>query len=119
MIRSCFRSCSLLLAVLTAGLAGCQPCDSDVRPSLTLLVVDAETGADVDATVTFLLDGEGPSEPEEGWPGTYVLASEMEGTFAVTISADGYETVMREYEVTGDECHVQSVEDTIELMAVP
>jgi hypothetical protein len=119
MRRIWFHASLPMLTLLAASLAGCQACDSDIRPSVSLSVVDAETGEDVDAMVTFLLDGEGPRAPEEGWPGTYVLASETEGTFAVTISAEGYETVMREYEVTGDECHVESVEDTIELMAVP
>jgi hypothetical protein len=119
MSRIWFHACLSLLALLGTGLAGCQACDSDVRASVSLSVVDAETGEDVDAMVTFVLDGEGPNAPEEGWPGTYVLASETEGTFEVTISAEGYETVMRVYEVTGDECHVEGVEDTIELMAVP
>lgn len=90
-------------------------CTEEARASVQLAVVDAETGEDVDATVTFLLDGEGPREPEEGWAGTYVLDSETEGTFQVTIAAEGYETVMREYVVSGDECHVETVEDTIEL----
>jgi hypothetical protein len=112
-------SLGLLAASTAAGGCVTHTCTLDIRTSVSLSVVDAETGEDVDATVTFLLDGEGPHEPEEGWPGTYVLASETEGTFEVTIGAEGYETVMREYVVTGDECHVESQSDTIELVPVP
>jgi len=104
---------------MAAMIAGCVTCTDDARASVQLTVVDAETGEDVDAMVTFVLDGEGPNDPEEGWPGTYVLASEQEGTFEVTIAADGYQTVMREYEVTGDQCHVETVMDTIELVPTP
>lgn len=115
----CVRSCLLLLPLVGVMSPGCdqgQSCTLESRPSVSLSVVDAETGEDVDATVTFELDGDGPRMPEEGWPGTYVLASEQEGTFSVTISADGYETVMEEYEVGADGCHVDTVEDTIELV---
>lgn len=102
-------------------MAGCEPttCTLEARASVSLRVVDAQTGDDVDATVTFELDGDGPRMPEEGWPGTYVLATEQAGTFTVTISADGYQTAMEEYEVTEDECHVETVEDTIELTPTP
>lgn len=106
---------SVLASLAVVG-GGCVTCTDEARPSVQLTVVDAETGEDVDAMVTFTLDGEGPEEPEEGWPGTYVLATETEGTFQVTIAAEGYETVMREYVVGGDECHVETVEDEIALV---
>ncbi|MEM9455083.1 MAG: hypothetical protein AAGF11_12955 [Myxococcota bacterium] len=112
---------SIVLALGSTAMAGCEPttCTLEARASVTLQVVDAQTGDDVDATVTFELDGDGPREPEEGWPGTYVLGTEQAGTFAVTVSADGYETATAEYVVTEDECHVETVDDTIELMPTP
>ena len=112
----------LLLVSLVASLlpmSGCEEpisCTLESVASVRLDVVDAETGEPVDATVTFVLDGGEPQEPEfEDGSGGYTLASETEGTFVVTIAADGYETVMREYVVTGDECHVETVSDEIAL----
>jgi hypothetical protein len=105
---------SLLAASASTGCIG-HTCTDEARSSLRLFVVDAETGERVDATVTFLLDGEGPQSPEQGIDGEFWLGSEDEGAFEVTIAADGYETAVRQYEVTSDECHVQTVEDTVEL----
>ncbi len=85
---------------------------------MQLTVVDADTGEDVDATITFRLDGDGPRTPEFEDPGSYVLASEVEGVFDVTIEAEGYDTVMRIYDVMMDEesgCHVETERDTIML----
>lgn len=113
-------SLALTCLVLAAGPGtGCVTCTEEARASVQLTIVDAQTGEDVDAMVTFLLDGEGPNEPEEGWPGTYVLASETEGTFEVTITAAGYQSTVREYEVSGDQCHVDTVTDTVELTPAP
>jgi hypothetical protein len=121
-IASMYRlgsSLAVLLAPLLS-MSGCEEpmtCTTEAVASVQLDVVDAETGDPVEATVTFLLDGDGPREPEfESGPGSYVLASETEGTFVVTIAADGYETVMREYVVTADECHVETVTDEVALV---
>lgn len=111
-------SFALLLAASTSTGCLAHTCTDEMRSSLRLLVVDAETGAAVSATVTFVVDGEGPRAPEEAFVGEYWLGAEEDGAFAVTIAADGYETELREYEVTRDECHVQTVEDTIELVPV-
>lgn len=113
-----------LLTLLAIGPAstGCiGTCTDDARSSVFLTVVDAETGEPVEAMVTFTVDGEGPREPDDGFgsTGQYTLAYEEEGTFDVTVSADGYETVMEQYEVDSDRCHVITVKDTIELTPMP
>lgn len=110
---------SLCVALLSPSL-GCnttQNCTLQAVPSVQLTVVDADTGEDIDATVSFRLDGDGPRMPEFERPGRYTLASEVEGVFDVTIEADGYDTVMRVYEVMQEEegCHVETEEDTIML----
>jgi hypothetical protein len=110
---TCFGA--LILPFAGCGLAD-HSCSLEARTSLVLWVVDAETGDAVDATVTYLVDGEAPSEPpDRGVVGQHYLGLEEEGTFEVTASADGYESVTREYEVTADECHVMTAEETIEL----
>ena len=110
----------MLLGAVVLPLGGCdlgtKSCTLEARISMLLEVVDAETGAPVEATVTYLIDGEEPSSPpEENGPGRYDLGLEDEGTFEVTVSADGYGSVTREFEVESDECHVKTVEATIEL----
>lgn len=114
--------CSLLclaLASIVVPSSGCDEpitCSTEGRPSVVLSVVDAESGDDVDATVTYRIDGEEPIDPvNQVIPGEYQLGVEQDGTFEVTVSADGYAPVTQEYEVTADECHVTTVEATIEL----
>jgi hypothetical protein len=118
---------ALILAALVVPTSGCDDdpapdeggCSLDARTSLLLTIVDAETGEppEADLTVTYLVDGEEPNwPPAEKWPdGRYQLGLEHEGTFEVTVSAEGYETVTQEYEVTSDECHVMTLEATLEL----
>lgn len=109
----------VLLAALAASGCDTQTCTLEAVPSVSLRVVDADTGGVLDAKVTFLHDGDGPRDPEEAWPGTYTLALELEGTFDVTVEVDGYQTETRTYEVTADECHVETVTDEIELTPLP
>jgi hypothetical protein len=101
-------------AVLSTGCQEPISCTTEARTSIVLEVVDAETGEDVDAMVTFQVDGEASQEALRSGS-EYYLGEEEEGTFVVTVSVDGYETMMREYEVTSGECHVMTVETTIEL----
>ena len=117
---------ALALAGLTTIPAGCKEedepfgCTLELNYSLLLSIVDAETGEPIlDATVTFLIDGDGPHDAVRDEPGTVRLGEEQDGTFEVTVSADGYETVMREYEVTSDECHVMTMSATVELTPSP
>jgi hypothetical protein len=90
-------------------------CTQEARRSVNLTITDAETGEEVDAMVTLRIDGEPSNEIYDGSTGYYELGSEKEGMIEVTVSADGYESVTEVYEVTRDECHVETVEATIEL----
>lgn len=115
---------ALILASFVAHASGCDQgaCTLDARTSLVLTVVDAQTSEppEADVTVTYLVDGEDPSQPAERLQGgRFLLGLEVEGTFEVTVSAEGYETVTREYEVTSDDCHVMTVEATLELAPSP
>jgi hypothetical protein len=121
---------ALILAALLVPSTGCDDdpapdeggCSLDARTSLLLTIVDAETGElpEADLTVTYLVDGEDPNYPAEQWSGgDFQLGLEHEGTFEVTVSAEGYETVTQEYEVTSDECHVMTLEVTLELTPSP
>lgn len=107
------------MATTTSGCEEPINCTAELRTSVVLSVVDAETGEDVAAMVTLLIDGVASSDVSEGAPGQYQLGSEQDGTFEVTVSADGYAPVTTKYEVTADECHVMTVEDTIELVPSP
>jgi hypothetical protein len=115
----------MLSTSLLVPLAACDPnptsCTADARSSLVLTVVDAETGAELDtATVTYLVDGaEGSEAPVKLDGGRFALGLEDEGTFEVTASAEGYQSAMGEYEVTSDECHVITREETLSLSPSP
>ncbi|HVH98028.1 MAG TPA: hypothetical protein VM869_04940 [Enhygromyxa sp.] len=112
-------------AVALLVLPGCdrgEACTSDLRPSVVVDVVDAETAEPVaTAVVTFTIDGGAEqlpnplNVPDEG---EFVLEYEKDGLFAVTIEADGYEPAYVEYDVAEDGCHVVSVYDTVELVPV-
>jgi len=112
------ESCKLMVAFCLLLCGSCNACDSSAKPSVVLSVIDAGNGSDVDATVTFVHDGVGPMQPEESFPGTYVLSSEQSGTFEVTVTADGYETTTKIYEVDDDGCHPKTIEDTIMMSSL-
>jgi hypothetical protein len=116
-MRSHLLFLGFILAASTLG--GCDStidCTTQLNHSIQLSVVDAETAEPIEAMVSFLIDGQGPTMAEELSPGRYLIGQEEAGTFHVTVKAEGYETVEdEEYEVTQDECHVKTVEATIEL----
>jgi hypothetical protein len=110
----------LVFALTPLLSTGCQEepisCTLELRPSIVLDVVDAETGEEVEAMVAFQIDG-GATQESDRVGSEHSLGEDEEGTFVVTVSADGYETVMSEYVVTQDEpCHVTTVEATVELV---
>jgi hypothetical protein len=111
------------LTLVAAAPAGCEEpisCTAEARTSVVLTITDAETGEEVEeATVTVLIDGEESNEVETFGSGRYLLGVERDGTFEVTVSAAGYESVTNEYEVTADECHVTTVEDAVALVPSP
>ena len=118
-LRSTARA--LVLAALAAALGpGCtSECIPRAMASISLEIVDAQTGDPVDARVSYLLDAAGPLDADEDEPGRYTLGLEDAGTFDVTVEADGYQTAMEQYVVRDGECNVQAVSDTIELSPAP
>lgn len=112
---------ALLLGV--AGSSACvdgTACTLESRPSLTITVVDAQSGDPVEgAMVTFQVDGGEVRTPADTADNTFTLARDQAGVFKVTIEADGYEPASAEYTVDEDECHVIPVDDTVELVPLP
>lgn len=113
--------------LLTAALAlifvtlnsGCdEGCTDIASASVTLEVLAAEDQAPItDAAVEFTVDGGETRTPEYSDAGSYTLATEEDGEFAVEVAAEGFETVMRTYTVglDADGCHVEGKSETIEL----
>ena len=57
---------------------------------------------------------------EEWYPGEYAGAGERAGTYALTVVANGFETVtVDEIVVDADECHVIGVSNQIALQSIP
>jgi hypothetical protein len=112
----------LVLALATGcdlpGHDGGHACTDIAASSVSLEVVDAQTGARVDAPViTFTVDDGEQREPADAAGETIVLAYEEVGTFEVEIGASGYATTSKTYEVELDEagCHPEGIVDTVEL----
>lgn len=112
------------LGLITLGLCLLTACDTQscteiAVASVSLHVVSAETGEDLDdVAVRFSIDGGAEQQPDAREDdGAFILDYEETGTFAVTIEAAGFETVMTDYKVVLDEdgCHPLGVSDTIEL----
>jgi hypothetical protein len=59
------------------------------------------------------------SDSEEDSPGRYRMGQDQDGTFAVTVTTDGYASETNEYEVTADQCHVMALDETVELTPSP
>ena len=125
-----------LLFGATAALAiGCQAitgrdtvCTTDVLPGLVISVLDSATreplgpgtlivvrdGAYADTARAFLPHGVG------GEAQRFAFAFERRGTYDVTVERSGYRTWRRNgVRVSGDECHVRTVELTALLQRAP
>jgi hypothetical protein len=131
-MRRWLRSTIPLVLVLTASPAcvegvgahgddGTIACDASARGSVSLTIVDAETGEPVPAAIVrFQVDGgEVRQAGMLDYEGRVTLAYEEAGHFEVTIEAEGYEPASAEYEVAQGQCHVEGVGDTIELVPLP
>ena len=111
----------LIAGLSVAPLAACNEpvnCTADARTSLILTVVDADTGDPVTtAEVAFTIDGDGPFQPQWQEAGAkFPLGMEAAGTFEVTVTAEGYMTLVEQFEIDEDECHVITEEATVELV---
>ena len=104
------------------GLAGCileLPCTADLRVGLSIHVIAADTGADLEATV-IARDGAYVETLETFTPGVYVGAHERAGTYRVEVSSPGRApAVIDQVEVEDDGCHVDGVSLTVRLAPAP
>ena len=125
----------LFFGAATAVAIGCQSitgrdpvCTTDVRPGLVVSVLDSASrdplgpgmlvvvrdGAYADTARTFL------PHPIEGVLQRFAFAFERRGTYDVTVERSGYRTWRRDgVRVSGDECHVRTVELTALLQPSP
>ncbi|MCK6522771.1 carboxypeptidase-like regulatory domain-containing protein [Myxococcota bacterium] len=101
-----------------------QDCSTEARASvqLTLRAPDGAVVSGALVTVEFD-DGSGgvtSLDCEEWESGEYVCGYEVVGELRVTVSAEGFEEESFTYDVemTADECHVQTVTDTLTLTAL-
>ena len=111
----------LAVASLAAGceLFGPVTCTTEARPGIVVEVVDSVTDQRVSDATVILVDG-GWQEILEAPQGTTAGAYERAGTYRVQAAADGYAPWARyDVRVTGDECHVRTVELTARLQAAP
>jgi len=116
------RSLLLGLALLTTGasaLSGClmeTSCTTIYAYGVSATVRDTRTGAPLTNATLVLVDGAyRETMTSFGQPGTYAGAGEREGTYTLTVTAQGYQPASRTIVVTGDECHVNGQAVTIDL----
>jgi hypothetical protein len=99
------------------------PCTPSIEPAITVTVSDSRTRKPIEATVT-VRDGSFQETLElNGVTATgqviYGGAFERPGQYTVTISRDGYATlVMMGVNVTKDQCHVVTRQLTIDLQPI-
>lgn len=109
------------MTLLLLSLLGCideTGCTAIAVYSTTVALVD-ESGATIEgATLTYVLDGEGPLPCEELVPGEYVCGIEASGHFVITAEKVGYADATAEVDVGADECHPIPEAVTMEMVAV-
>lgn len=111
----------LLAAVLAlSGLAACEAtedCTDIAIASVQLTLVDASTGEAIeDATATYVA-GDRSGECETWDPGVWTCGYEIEGTFEITATAEGYAPRTGTVTVGGGRCHVRS--ESLEIALSP
>ncbi len=117
------RNLLLGLALLTTGASALQGCVTSLECTtlyafgVSATVRDARTGAAVSNATPVLVDGAyRETMMTFGQPGSYAGAGEREGTYTLTVTAQGYQaSAPRTIVVTGDECHVRGQAVTIDL----
>lgn len=117
------RSLLLGLAFLTLGAStvpGCvvtQECTTLYAFGVSLTVRNVSTGAPVANATAVLVDGAyRETMMTFGVAGSYAGAGEREGTYTLTVTAQGFQpSAPRTVVVTGDECHVRGQAVTVDL----
>ncbi|MEY3214533.1 MAG: hypothetical protein RIT28_5014 [Pseudomonadota bacterium] len=94
-------------------------CTEEARSSVMLTLVDESDAPVVGASVIAATDS-GDLDCED-WDatGVYVCGYEVSGAFVISIEAAGFESQEIELEVglTEDECHVETVQETVVMVA--
>jgi len=113
----------MVLPVALVAASGCKwgvVCTLEIRPGISVTIVDAATGSPAQGDVTVIAT-EGSYEetvnlPAAGGPQTALLAFERAGMYRVEAQAPGYAPwVAPLVRVTEDDCHVRTVDLTARL----
>lgn len=112
--------CGLLGLLGAPSLSGCvveRSCTTSYAYGVSATVRDARTGAPISNATLVLTDGSfRETMMAFGVAGSYAGAGEREGTYTLTVTAQGYQSpAPRTLVVTGDECHVNGQAVTIDL----
>ena len=113
--------------IVSIALTACEfngPCTTSVEPGLIVRVVDSVTGVPAAHGASgFAVDDEYQGTlrniaPDDPAGALLYGADEREGTYTVSVAKSGYEAWVREeVRVTGDECHVRTV--NLEARLIP
>jgi hypothetical protein len=115
--------------ILSLALTACEfngPCTTSVEPGLIVRVLDSATGAPAAHDASGLAVDDEYQEtlrnpaPEDPAAELLYGADEREGTYTVSVAKVGYQPWVREgVQVTGDECHVRTVNLEARLISSP
>ena len=108
-----------LLSAFTACFEKEVGCDDYAASSVQLTLVD-ESGAPVVGASVIAATDTGDIDCED-WDasGVYTCGYEVSGVFVISFEAEGFESQEIELEVslTEDECHVETVQETVVMVA--
>ncbi len=104
------------LSIALAALSGCgDDCTGDVRRSLVLTLTLADgPPLDRDALHVGYVHESGSDTCEGSWP-TFLCGSELIGPMRVVVSGPGIERTILDYWLSGDMCHVETLEDAVTI----
>lgn len=116
------RRLFLCLGLFALGVAapGCietRSCTTLYAFGVSLTVRNGSTGAPIANATAVLVDGSYRETMMSFGPaGTYAGAGEREGTYTLTVTAQGFQPAApRTIVVTGDECHVRGQAVSVDL----
>ena len=94
-------------------------CTEEARSSVQITLVDESDAPVIGATVTAVADGQDIDCEDWDASGVYICGYEVSGVFVISIEAEGFEPNEIELEVglTEDECHVETVQETVVMVA--
>ena len=94
-------------------------CTEEARSSVQITLVDESDAPVVGATVTAVADGQDIACEDWDDTGVYICGYELSGVFVISFEAEGFESQEIELEVslTEDECHVETVQETVVMVA--